>query len=276
MLQLCAFADEISPDLAKQIDVCRDTGVTHFELRSVGGVNVLDLTKPARNDVRTRLRDAGLAVAVIGSPIGKVRIDEPWPQHFDRFKLAVEMAQFFSAPMIRLFSYYGPADGSPVANHRDEILSRFRQKVEHVRDFPITLVHENEKAIFGDNGQRCIDLMKSIDSPKLRSAFDFANFVQIGERPAANWKLLRDFVVHIHVKDAVLATGKVVPAGQGDGDVEPILADAWSTGYRGLLSLEPHLAAAGQFSGFSGPELFKVAVEALKQILQRQKITIEA
>jgi sugar phosphate isomerase/epimerase len=275
MPSLAAFADEISPDLGQQIQACRDNGISQIELRSVGKVNILDFDKSLRSEVRSRLADAGLKVAVIASPIGKVKIDEPWGPHLERFKIAVELAGFFKAPMIRLFSYYAPANGTPIAEHREEVIRRFREKVDLVRDQPIVLLHENEKHIYGDTGQRCLDFLRTINSPKLRLAFDFANFVQVGERPRENWELLKTYVVHIHVKDALLAGGAVVPAGQGDGDVESILAQAWASGYRGLLSLEPHLAAAGQFSGFSGPELFKTAVDALKQILRRQKIPIE-
>jgi hypothetical protein len=39
----------------------------------------------------------------------------------------------------------------------------------------------------------------------------------------------------------------------------------WQYGNEGFLSLEPHLAA-GQFAGFSGPELFSIAVNAFKKI----------
>jgi sugar phosphate isomerase/epimerase len=275
MPSLAAFADEISPDLGQQINACRENGISQIELRSVDKINVLDFDKNLRSQVRSRLADAGLKVAVIASPIGKVKIDEPWGPHLDRFKIAVELAGFFGAPFIRLFSYYAPASGTPIAEHRDQVLRRFQEKVDLVRDLPIILLHENEKHIYGDTGGRCLDLLRTIDSPKLRLAFDFANFVQVGERPRENWELLKSYVVHIHVKDALLAGGAVVPAGQGDGDVELILGKAWAGGYRGLLSLEPHLAAAGEFSGFSGPALFKTAVDALKQILRRQKIPIE-
>jgi len=138
----------------------------------------------------------------------------------------------------------------------------------------VTLVHENERHIYGEKGRECLDLMKAVNSPKLRTAFDFANFVQAGEKPLDNWPLLKPYTVHIHIKDALLADGKVVPAGQGDGQIEPILIDAYKSGYRGFLSLEPHLAAHGQFSGFSGPALFKTAVDALKAICRRANIPL--
>lgn len=65
-----------------------------------------------------------------------------------------------------------------------------------------------------------------------------------------------------------METGKVVPAGAGDGDVKKALSELAQDGFAGFLSLEPHLQAAGAMSGFSGPELFKVAADALKSILE--------
>src|SRR5688500_16986141 len=103
-LGLSAFADEISPDLDEQIRVCRACGVTHVELRGVAGKNVLDFDKPMRDEIRRKLSDNGMGVIGIGSPIGKVAIDQPWEAHFGRFKVAVELAEFFDAPFIRVFS----------------------------------------------------------------------------------------------------------------------------------------------------------------------------
>lgn len=274
-LKLAGFADEISSDLDEQVRVMRACGVWHFELRGVNHVNVLDFDANLRNEIRAKLRDNGLAVACIGSPIGKVKIDEPWDKYFDRFKLVVELAEFFGATMIRIFSYYPIDDKCQIRHHRGEVLKRMSAKVEYLASHPdITLVHENEAKIYGERGRECVDLMTSIKSPKLRSAFDFANFVQAGERPLDNWRSLKPFTAHIHIKDAKLGTGQVVPAGEGDGQIEPILQDAYASGYRGFLSLEPHLAAHGQFSGFSGPELFKKAVQALRGVCQKADVPL--
>ncbi len=128
------------------------------------------------------------------------------------------------------------------------------------------MVHENEKGIFGDTGERCLDLMKSVNSPKLRTAFDFANFVQVGDDPAKNWPMLKEYTSHIHIKDAKHGTGEVVPAGQGDGSIGPILKDAYASGYRGFLSMEPHLKVAGHSHGETGPELWTTAVQALRAV----------
>ena len=277
MLKLAAFADEISPDLDVQIAHCRQHGITHVELRGVAGKNVLDFDPALRREIKAKLTAAGLGVASIGSPIGKVKLDESFDKHFERFQIAVELAEFFEAPFIRIFSYY-PAAGTShadlVSRGRDEVVRRMQKKVDYLKGRAPVLVHENEANIFGEKGAQCADLHRAVDSPKFRAAFDFANFVQAGEDPLQNWPPLKPYTVHIHIKDALRSDGKVVPAGQGDGHIAEILKDAYASGYRGFLSLEPHLAAHGQFSGFSGPDLFATAAKALRELAREHGIPL--
>ena len=276
MLKIAAFADEISPELDEQIRVCKENGVQYFELRGVYGKNVLDFDKALLSEIKTKLDANGMGVISIGSPIGKVAIDLPFAQHMDRFKIAVDAALHFKAPFIRVFSYYPPGGEGKgdISLHRNEIIDRFRKKIEYVKDLPVTLVHENEKGIFGDIGPRCVDLMKSVESPKLRTAFDFANFVQCGQKPLDTWPDLKPYTVHIHIKDAKWSSGQVVAAGLGDGQLAPILVDAWHSGYRGILSLEPHLKVAGHSHGETGESLFKVAADALKKLCAQNSIPL--
>jgi len=62
-------------------------------------------------------------VVGIGSPIGKIKLSEPFEPHFERFKLAVELAEFFDAPFVRIFSYY-----EAFPNGRAEVLRRLQKK----------------------------------------------------------------------------------------------------------------------------------------------------
>src|SRR5205807_1685174 len=133
MLKLSAFADEISPDLDEQIRVCKELAITHVELRGVNKINVLDFDKTLRAEIKTKLAAAGLGVVCIGSPIGKVKIDDSWAEHLERFKIAVDAAEYFEAPYIRLFSYYPPEKDGDIRVHRDEVMKRMGAKVEYVR-----------------------------------------------------------------------------------------------------------------------------------------------
>jgi 3-dehydroshikimate dehydratase len=275
VMKLAGFADEISPELDEQIKCCKENNVTHFELRGAYGKNVLDFDKSVRNEIKTKLAANGMGVISIGSPIGKVPINDPWEKHFDRFKIAVDSAEFFGAPFIRIFSYY-PPEGSPdIHKFRDEVMRRMKAKADYVKNRNVVLVHENEKGIYGQSAKDCLDILKTVNSPKLRAAFDFGNFVQVKQDTLEAWPMLKPYAVHIHIKDVAQAEDRAVPAGHGDGQLEPILGDLKNSGYKDFLSLEPHLKASGQFSGFSGPALFKMAVDALKELCRKIGIELE-
>ena len=275
MLKLSAFADEISPDLDEQIRVCRDNGVSLIELRGVNGQNVMDFDDALCATVRSKLKAAGMGLSAIGSPIGKISITDQWDAHFEKFKKAVRLAEFFEAPMVRVFSFYPPAGEETMYAHRDEVMRRMTAMADYVENKQVLLALENERHLYGEMGKECLDILKTVDSPKLRNCFDFANFVQAGQNPLCCWDMLKPYLVHIHVKDARFDGGGVTPAGQGDGSIARLLEEAWKSGYRGILTLEPHLAHAGQFFGFTGPALFKVAVDALKTICTEKNIPLQ-
>ena len=265
MIRLSGFADEIAADPAVQIEVLQSEGIRFIELRGAWGKNVLDFSPAERRDLKRRLHDAGIGVSAIGSPIGKVPIDESWPDHVARFKIALDAAKFFEAPYIRVFSYFRPKVGD-IADYHEEVIRRLSEQVALARGRPVRLLNENEGDVYASTTERCLDLLESV--PDMDMIFAPANFIQAGVRPAEAWPRLADRVAYFHIKDAIFGTGQVVPAGEGDGALADILRDAIQRrGYEGYLSLEPHLAAAGQFSGFSGPDLFRQAVRALKRIL---------
>ncbi|KKL51491.1 hypothetical protein LCGC14_2294980, partial [marine sediment metagenome] len=98
-----------------------------------------------------------------------------------------------------------------------------------------------------------------------------ANFITEGQRPydEAWTQGLAELTDYFHIKDKVLGERTCVPAGEGDGQIPQILADAAARGYDGYLTLEPHMKAAGQFSGHTGPELFVKAVDGLKGVCRQ-------
>ena len=268
MITLSAFADEVSADPDEQIRVLSANGVRHIELRGVYDENVLDLSADQCAEFRSKLQDAGFGISAIGSPIGKVGIEDDFDEHLDRFRIAMDRAAFFGTPHIRLFSYYIPKGADP-ADYRQAVMDRMARKAELAAQAGLVLLHENESGIYGDTGDRCLDLLTTVNSPHLRGILDFSNFVHCGDDPAACWPKLKPHIVYFHIKDYSRSEQKVKPAGEGDGSVEAILKDAVDSGFSGFCSLEPHLAAAGPMKGFTGPDLFTVAVDALKKVLDR-------
>ena len=304
MIRLSAFADEISANLDEQIAVLRSENIHFIDLRGVWNTNVLDLTDQQITEIQQKLDAHGIGVSAIASPIGKVPIDTPFGEHLQRFERAIALAQFFKTPFIRIFSFYPPAAIEDASTHtqtadvesnttiahmsdasdtnvtngekdlvdparwRDEVLRRLRELTIQARNANLILLHENEKDIYGDTIARCTDLLQSINDPHFQAILDPANFIQCDQIPYPNAYLeLRPWLRYMHVKDA-LADGTVVAAGEGVARWPEILKQLHTDGYEGFFSLEPHLALAGQYQGFSGPDLFHHASQALQQLLK--------
>lgn len=249
---LSAFADEIDANLLKQIEVLKKHDIFHLELRSIEGVNVSKFTLPYAKEVKKILDDNGIKVSAIGSPIGKIRLDENFEEHMDLLKHVIELAETFETKYIRLFSFYAPK-GKPISECKEQVIENMQKMVEIAKDSPVILLHENEKDIFGETANDCLEIFKAINSPKLRATFDPANFVQAGVDvcPYA-YELLKDYVEYIHIKDAISGTKDIVPAGRGDGKIKELLDALKKDNYNGFVTLEPHL---GNFAGFAGLEL---------------------
>src|SRR6266571_5771461 len=103
MFTLSAFADEIDPNPQTQIDVLRQCGVRHIELRSIQKTNVLDLTDLQVSELKSLLDRRGFRLSAIGSPIGKTRIDQPFDDVLQRLDRAIELCRTFDTPNIRIF-----------------------------------------------------------------------------------------------------------------------------------------------------------------------------
>ena len=277
MIRLSAFADEISSDLDEQIAVLSSEQVHFIDLRSVWNVNVLDLTDQQVDIIKEKLTAHGIGVAALGSPLGKVPIDSSFDEHLQRLERAISLAQTLQTRYIRIFSFYPPAKGrgsgapgwaSDPADYRQEVLRRLREMTARARAANIILVHENEKEIYGDSIARNVDLLKNINDPHFRSVLDPANYIQCQQEPYPRaYEETRPWLEYVHVKDA-LTDGSVVAAGEGDSHWPDLLQRLRKDGYDGFLTLEPHLAMAGKYQGFSGPDLFRKASQALQNLLK--------
>jgi sugar phosphate isomerase/epimerase len=274
MIRLSAFADEISQNPLEQIDVLAAHGIKHIEFRAIHGTNVLDLGDDQHTSFRDLLRSHAVGLSAIGSPIGKIRINEPFDDHLQRFDRAMDLADFYQAPRIRVFSFYMPTGDNPIA-HRAEVMKRMTELSRRAAARGISLFLENEKGIYGDTAARVADVLETVNSPALSHAFDPANYVEVGQPIEEAWTLLRSHVKHFHVKDYDAKTHRNVPAGAGDGQIPTLIGDAVARGYDGYCVLEPHLVVAELSFGFTGPERFADAASALKQILQDRSIAFE-
>lgn len=260
------FGDEISADPAEQLEVLAELGIHHLDLRGAWDRNILDFSAEDVAAMQAALAEHGARVSVIASPVGKSQITEAPEFEAGRLRTAIRLAEAFDTPLIRMFSFYHEEITHEAC--RDEVLRRLGGWAKTAEQAGVTLLLENEGDLWTDRPERCLDILETVNSPSLRLTLDAGNFAGLGVACAdVAYPMLKEWISHIQIKDVVTATRKTVPAGQGDGQVSQLLAAALSDGYRGYLSLEPHLAIAGKAGGFSGAGLFGEAARALQSIL---------
>lgn len=272
--KLSGFGDEISPDPEVQVAVLSALGAAAIEVRSAWETNIVDLNKSQLRDLKSVIDSEGFEVSALGSPIGKVSVEFPIEEELQRARAAISAAQFLGTSNIRIFSFY-PSSEKPIDSQRAKVLGHMEKLVELAEAEAITLLHENEKDIYGDTPDRILDMFQHLGSKNFELAWDSANFVQVGVTDVRRaWRLLGEHVTYLQVKDALSSDNSVVPAGQGDGEMNYVVSELVASGYQGYASMEPHLSKAFDTGGFSGPSSFGLATRAFRSIAENAGVEL--
>jgi len=278
VFQYSAFADESSNAFSGQIDALTRNDFQYLEMRGIDGKNVTELEIPEARRYLQQLRDRGLAVWSVGSPIGKIDIHGDFDAHLELYKHTLEIAGELEAKNIRLFSFFMPKGEDPAA-YQNLVLDRMAVFAELAGQFGVYACHENEKGIYGDVASRCLQIHQAV--PELKGVFDPANYVQCGQDTWQAWQMLHPYIHYMHIKDA-LTDGQVVPPGAGIGNVAAIV-EAFGRQGGSVLSLEPHLNAfvglknleregdksvVGNMAFANNEAAFDCAAQSLKKIVE--------
>ena len=272
-----AFADEASPMIASQIAAMQRNHLDGLEIRNVDGQNVSDISLEKAQEVKKQLDDAGLVCWSIGSPIGKIQIGDDFAAHLDVLLHTLDVADVLGAGNVRMFSFYLPEHDDP-ALYRNEVIDKLG-KILEVAKGRAALCHENEKGIFGDSPDRCLDLLTTL--PELDGVFETANYIQGCYDPCEAFPRMDKRTKYLHIKDALFADGSVTPAGHGDGHLADIVR-AFTEREDPHMTIEPHLMTfaglarleqegqktqMGKFVYESNDAAFDAACSALRELL---------
>lgn len=271
MIKLCAFSDEASDSVEGQITALSRNNIKLIELRSIGGVNVKDFTDEQARDYAKKLVENGIKVWSIGSPLGKIDIAENFSEYEKTVRRVYEIANIFECDKVRVFSFYNAYGES------EKVFENLRRMVKIAGEYGITLYHENEKGVYGDVVGRVENIAANVSG--LKFVFDPANYVQEGEDVTAALKKVGKQTTYFHIKDAIKGSGEIVPAGEGNGEIEKLISLV--TGDK-VFTLEPHLSLFTAYTAIDDTELknryhfatndesFDFAVNALKNLLKKQ------
>lgn len=187
---------------------------------------------------------------------------EPEEISREKMKRHLERAALFGADKVLVI----PGFVSPGESAEDifpAVAAGLREMCEMAEKYGITVTLED----FDDISSPCCDtagllrLMEAV--PGLRFTFDTGNFAFVREDAAAAYQRLKQYVVHVHLKDRSRDASRGLPdgsnaradisgemmypceAGEGYVGMEPLVRQLLSDGYSGSFSAE-HFGAADQ------------------------------
>ncbi len=252
------FADEAGAGIDTQIKATKELGWSAIEMRNVEvpgfpGGNLHDIPDAAFEVVAARLKKAGARVNSLGSAIANGAKDVRKPFECREAAVrAVARARRLGVEFIRIMSY--PV-GDPNDLLEEERFRRIREIVSIFAESSTTVVHENCSNYGGMGWSYTLRLLENV--PGLKLVFDMGNcigdpdYTKPEPYPRQNawefYRQVRNHVVYVHVKDAIWDEAskqkRHVFPGEGEGHVRKILADLRARGYKGGLSIEPHMNA---------------------------------
>ena len=279
--KLCAFADEYSPMIDEQIKGMKENGIEYLEIRNVDGTNIADITEDKAREVKAKLDREGLKVWSMGSPIGKIDINDELEPHLEKLCHVIKLAKILDCNKIRMFSFFIPDDADKSALC-EKVMSGLEKMLDIADKEGILLCHENEKGIYGDTVEACLEIKKRFGD-RIKVIFDPANFCQCDEETYPyGYSKLGEHLEYMHIKDVRNADQTIVPAGEGNGHIPEILSEI-NKRVDGdfILTLEPHLSVFDGLAGLEKPgdttkignafsskeEAFNAAVKALKGVI---------
>jgi L-ribulose-5-phosphate 3-epimerase len=257
-LPLAAITDEFSPDLSIALREMKAIGMQGAELRTINGTNILDLSSDDLRRCKDLLDEAGFSVPSIASPLLKCvlpcapDVDTRFQQDVfasrhtfeDQPRLtehAFEVAEFFKAPIVRVFSYWRTTKPEQCLSQVAKALSNLATLAQ---EQGLVIGLENEHACNIATASETAELLAVLPQANLQLVWDPANALVAGEDPfPGGYHLLpAERIAHVHVKDCSMDGIQPLwgPVGtrhvQWKEQIQALLGD----GYNGFLSLETH------------------------------------
>lgn len=228
------ITDEIAPDPAAGIAFALEEGLDRVDVRSVGGVNFLSLTTAEQRQVARRIKDAGLSVGCLATPLLKW----PAPGHsaadagdqfgFDAkgrstaeiYASAFAAAEVLGTRHLRIFSYL-TFSGFQLTDLDEPFGALLRLAESH----DMVLHVENEPVCNVLSVADLASAMRKWNHPRLKGLLDIGNAAYAGQ-PATveDVAAVIPWVDQVHFKDYAAARKGYVATGEGDIPYASLLA----------------------------------------------------
>lgn len=250
---LSLITDELNAPLPTALAFAKAEGLRRVDIRTVDADNVIALSVPRQQALARLIKDAGVEVGCIATPILK------WSRQGRRTLATADQYGFdpgtrsaadwcgeaaFTAGQLgtrhlRIFTYLA-YEGFEVTDLAADFGALLRVAGEH----DLLLHVENEPACNVRLTDDLLRVMEKLAHPRLRALLDIGNMVWTGHVPhEAEIARVMPYVDQLHFKDYRRADRRVVALGEGEVPYRRLLAAAFAAaGDRPLtLTIETHV-----------------------------------
>ncbi|MBS0240753.1 MAG: sugar phosphate isomerase/epimerase [Proteobacteria bacterium] len=231
------ITDEVSPVLGDGLRMAAEEGLDRVDVRSIGGINFMSLDEAQKTAAAREIRDAGLKVGTLATPLLKWPAPGYQPETmgdqfgFERrgrsdgelYEDAFRCADLLGAKDIRVFSLL-KHDGFQLAE-LDEAYSRLLELAER---HECRLHVENEHVCNLFSVPDLVAAMERWRHPRLRALLDVPNAWRRARPTLDEIASLMPFVDQLHFKDWSEAKGRFVALGEGDIPFRRLLNPAYA------------------------------------------------
>ena len=253
-MKLGIVADEISRDFAQAVAIGKPLGIERYEVRNLTTgraplCSADELCAVESQPVEITAISPGLFKYTEDAAAFAREMSEVYPR-------AAELARRWKLPGLIVFGFHKPGatEGEPGAHTPPPtaILDWLAQASERAAADGLLLMIEPEPICWCDTARRTADLIQRSGASALRINYDPGNVAWLENRDALDeFDAAAPWIANVHIKDLrPLTRGPAhpewVPAGEGMIDYRAHFAALERIGYRGPISLEPHMDGSPQ------------------------------
>ncbi|MCM8786204.1 MAG: sugar phosphate isomerase/epimerase [Candidatus Omnitrophica bacterium] len=253
------ISDEAGQAIETQIKAHKELGWEYMELRNVDKENLTMMSDEKFEEVYKKVTEAGMKVSCFSSCIANwaTKISDDFKKDYDELKRAIPRMKKFNTKYIRVMSWPNDKD-NPWDEERwaKEVIRRMKELVKMAEDNGIVIVHENCSGWGGESPENMVRLVEEMNSPNFKLMYDTGNVVAHNKNvnPWDFYIKVRPYIEYVHIKD-YNKEGRATFPGEGNAMVKEILLDLKKSGYKGFVSIEPHLASVVHEGKVGDPEI---------------------
>jgi len=236
------------PDLASTLEVIKrdlKLDVIHLGFMTADNqvpASALDIVKASGLEV------SALAVGFAGEDYSTIQsiaetggfaMDDQWPARRDKMFAVADLARQLGVKLVSVHVGFVPHDQKDARYH--VMVDRTRTICDGLAERGLTLVMETGQ----ETADGLLTFIDAVGRDNIGINFDPANMILYGVgEPAEALSLLKNHVVHVHMKDGTWSDkpgrqwGQDVVLGTGDADIPRIVQQLKDQGYTGPLAIE--------------------------------------